>query len=275
MSFMARWGMLSQAERDAAYNNSAHVADSPVLNAAREVASLAFRTASPMHLDKRYGPRERNTWDLFPVSDPDAPCIVFIHGGYWQRNSKDQFANLIAGPRARGWAAALPGYTLAPDAPLTEIVAEINAALDWLAAYGPAHGINGPIVLSGWSAGGHLTAMCLGHPLVKAGLAISGVFELGPIRDTYLNEKLRLTEQEIVSLSPMRLPLTDKPLALAYGTAELPPLKSDSREFHALRSAAHLPGALIPVPGANHFTIVHELRDPDGILTRHLPLLLD
>jgi arylformamidase len=274
MSFIAKWGMLSQVERDAAYNNSAAVPDSPVLNAAREVASTVFRATNPLHLDKRYGARERNTWDLFPVSDPDAPCIVFIHGGYWQRNSKDQFANLIAGPHARGWAAALPGYTLAPEASLTEIVAEINAALDWLAAHGPAHGINGSVVLSGWSAGGHLTAMCLRHPLVKAGLAISGIFELGPIRDTYLNEKLRLTEDEIVALSPMRLPPVDKPLAFAYGTAELPPLKSDSRDFHALRSTVHLPGALIPVPQANHFTIVHELRDPDGILTRHLPLLL-
>ena len=274
MNPLARWGELTQAERDAAYNNPAAVADNPVLNAAREVASAVFRTTNSLHLDLRYGPRERNTWDLFPVADPDAPCIVFIHGGYWQRNSKDQFANLIAGPHARGWAAALPGYTLAPDASLTEIVAEIDAALDWLAAHGPAHGINGPIVLSGWSAGGHLTAACLGHPLVKAGLAISGIFELGPLRDTYLNEKLRLTEQEIVTLSPMRLRPVNKPLALAYGTAELPPLMSDSRDLHALRSAAHLPGALIPVPRANHFTIVHELRDAGGLLTRHLPVLL-
>ena len=274
MNFLHRWGMLSRAERDAAYNNSAAVADSAVLNAARELASSAFRLANPMHLDLRYGKRARNTWDLFPQADPDAPCIVFIHGGYWQRNSKEQFANLVAGPHARGWAAALPGYTLAPDATLTEIVAEINEALDWLAAHGPAHGINGPVVLSGWSAGGHLTAMCLDHPLVKAGLAISGVFELGPVRDTYLNEKLRLTEEEIVALSPMRRPMVPKPLAIAYGTAELPPLVSDSRELHALRSAAHLPGALIPVPGADHFTIVHELRDHDGVLTRHLPLLL-
>ena len=117
--------------------------------------------------------------------------------------------------------------------------------------------------------------MCLGHPLVKAGLAISGIFELGPLRDTYLNEKLRLTDQEIVALSPMRLPPVDKPLALAYGTAELPPLVADSRDLHALRSAAHMRGSLIPVPRANHFTIVHELRDPDGILTRQLPLLLE
>jgi arylformamidase len=274
MNVIGRWGLLSQSERDAAYNNTAHVPDSPVLNAAREVASSAFRAANPIHLDRRYGTNERNTWDLFPTSDPDAPCIVFIHGGYWQRNSKDQFANLIAGPHARGWAAALPGYTLAPDASLTEIVAEINTALDWLQAHGPAHGINGKVVLSGWSAGGHLTAMCLDHPLVKAGLAISGVFELGPVRDTYLNEKLQLTDHEIVTLSPMRRKLVDKPLALAYGTAELPPLVSDSRDLHALRSAAHLPGSLIPVPRANHFTIVHELRDPDGLLTRHLPLLL-
>ena len=274
MTFMANWGALSHAERDAAYNNSAAVADSPVLNAAREVASSVFRTTHSLHLDLPYGKKQRNTWDLFPQPDPDAPCIVFIHGGYWQRNSKDQFANLIAGPHARGWAAALPGYTLAPDASMIEIVAEINAALDWLAAHGPAHGINGPVVLSGWSAGGHLTAMCMGHKLVKAGLAISGIFELGPVRDTYLNEKLQLTDDEIVSCSPMRLPQVNKPLAFAYGTAELPPLVADSRHLHGLRSEAHLPGALIPVPAANHFTIVHELRDRDGILTRHLPLLL-
>ena len=267
------WGSMSRAERDAAYNNSAAVPDSPALHAARETASAAFRAAHAGHLDLRYGPRERNTWDLFPAADPHAPCLVFIHGGYWQRNSKDQFANLIAGPYAHGWAAALPGYTLAPDASLTEITAEINLALDWLAANGAAHGIAGPVVLSGWSAGGHLTAMCLGHPRVSAGLAISGLFELGPIRDTYLDEKLRLTDAEIATLSPLRLPVVRKPLAITYGTAELPPLVSDSRDLHAYRAAAHAPGVLIPMPGANHFTIVHELRDAEGALTRQVRLL--
>ncbi len=268
------WGRMSRAERDAAYNNSAAVPNSAALNAAREAASTTFRAGYPDHLDLRYGPRERNLWDLFPAADPNAPCLVFIHGGYWQRNSKEQFASLIAGPRAHGWAAALPGYTLAPDASLTEIAAEINAALDWLAANGSAHGIAGKVVLSGWSAGGHLTAQCLAHPQVAAGLAISGVFELGPIRDTYLNEKLRLTDEEIATLSPLRQPAVAKPLAIAYGTAELPPLVSDSRELHALRAAGHTAGALIPVPGADHFTITHALRDADGLLTRHLPLLV-
>lgn len=267
------WGMMSRAERDAAYNNVAAVPDSMALRAASAAASAAFRAAHPEHLDLRYGPRERNTWDLFPAADPRAPCLVFIHGGYWQRNSKDQFADLIGGPYARGWSAALPGYTLAPDATMTDIVNEIRAALDWLAAHGAAHGIAGPIVLSGWSAGGHLTAMCLDHPCVAAGLAISGIFELGPIRDTELNDKLRLTDQEIATLSPLRLPVSRKTLAITYGTAELPPLVSDSRDLNAKRAAEHAPGVLIPVAAANHFTIMHELRDADGLLTRQVMLL--
>jgi hypothetical protein len=268
------WGAMSRAERDAAYDNIGAVKDSAALNAARAAASAAFRAAHPEHLDLRYGPRERNTWDLFPAKDPKAPCLVFIHGGYWQRNSKDQFANLIGGPYAHGWAGALPGYTLAPNASMTEIVAEIRAALDWLAEHGPTHSIAGPIVLSGWSAGGHLTAMCLDHPSVVAGLAISGLFELGPIRDTDLNEKLRLTDTEIATLSPLRLAVVQKRLAITYGTMELPPLVRDSRDLHELRAASHAPGALIPVAGANHFTIVHELRDADGELTRQVLLLV-
>jgi arylformamidase len=267
------WGTMSRAERDAAYDNVGAVKDGMALRAQSAAASEAFRSAHAEHLDLRYGKRERNLWDLFPAKDPKAPCLVFIHGGYWQRNSKEQFANLIGGPYAHGWAAALPGYTLAPNATMTDIVAEIRAALDWLAEQGAAHGIAGPIVLSGWSAGGHLTAMCLDHSSVVAGLAISGIFELGPLRDTSLDEKLRLTDDEIAALSPLRLPVVHKTLAITYGTAELQPLVSDSRDLHAVRAAAHAPGVLIPVAGANHFTIMHELRDADGELTRQVMLL--
>jgi acetyl esterase/lipase len=268
------WGTLGRAERDASYNNSAAVADSPSLNAEREARSAVFRAAHDEKLDLAYGPRPNNRIDLYPAADPAAPCLVFLHGGYWQRNSREQFACLIEGPHARGWSAALPGYTLAPDASLTEIAEEVTAALDWLATHGPAHGIGGKLVLSGWSAGGHLTALAMSHPAVAAGLAISGVFELGPIRDTYLNDKLMLTDGEIAALSPLRLPVVQKPLAIAYGTAELPPLVADSRDLHARRAAAHAPGALIPVAGADHFTIVLELQKPDGVLTRQLPALL-
>ncbi len=77
-----------------------------------------------------------------------------------------------------------------------------------------------------------------------------------------------------MALSPLRLPDVAKPMAITYGTGELPPLVNDSRDLHAKRSAAHLPGVLIPVPGANHFTIVHELRDAGGVLTPQAMLLV-
>jgi arylformamidase len=267
------WETMSRAARDAAYSNTGAVANSIELIAQFAAASARFRAAHPQYLDCRYGPRERNAWDLFPADDRNAPCIVFIHGGYWQRNSKEAMAGLVAGPYARGWSAALLGYTLAPDASMREIVGEINSALDWLGANGPTYGITGPVVLSGWSAGGHLTAMCLDHPLVCAGLAISGLFELGPIRDTELNLKLQLSDEEIALLSPLRLAVVQKPLLIAYGTAELTALVADSRNFHAYRSDAHAPGALLPVPAANHFTIMHELVDAKGLLTRYALML--
>jgi acetyl esterase/lipase len=266
----AAWARLSRAERDAAYNNTAAVPDSPSIQAAREAASAVYRARCRSGLDIPYGSHERQKWDLFPSAEPSAPVLVFIHGGYWQRGSRDVVSVLAEGIRANGWSAAFPGYRIAPDASLTEIVADIHAALDWLAASGPDHGIAGPIIVAGHSAGGHLTAMALSHPKVTAALAISGVFELGPIRDTYLNEKLRLTDEEVATLSPLRLPVVNKPLSITYGTVELAALVEDSRALHARRAAAHAPGALLPIPGANHFDIIDGLRDPEGFLIRQI-----
>ncbi|SDC39251.1 alpha/beta hydrolase [Belnapia rosea] len=262
------WAGASLAERSAAYDNSTAVADSPALIAARNAEAAPFRAARAGHLDLAYGPTQRTAWDLFPAAEASAPCLVFIHGGYWQRNRREDFCAFMAGALERGWSAALPGYSLGPEATLTQIVGEIRAALDWLQAHGAEHGIGGKVVLSGWSAGGHLTAMALDHPVVTAGLAISGIFELAPIRDTDLNEKLALTEAELAALSPMRLPVVQKPLAIAYGTGELPELRRQSRDFHALRAEAHAPGPLIPVSGADHFRILEALKAKDGEMLR-------
>ena len=264
---MNEWGGLSRAERDAAYNNTAACPGGPDYVAALRTESLAFRAAHPAHLDQSFGPTQREAWDLFP-GPPGSDCLVFIHGGYWQRNDREGAAAVMAGAVASGWSAALPGYTLAPDATLTEIVAQMTAALDWLGQHGKAHGITGRIVVSGWSAGGHLAAMMLPHKAVSAALAISGVFELGPLRDTYLNEKLRLTDLEVETLSPLRRPPVPKPMAIAYGTAELDALVLDSRRLHAHRASAHCPGALMPMAGSDHFTIIDALKAPGSSLLR-------
>ena len=260
------WAALSQAERDAAYDNNAAVKNSAALIAERNQASEALRAARNSLLDIPYGERERTKIDLYPAGSTTAPCLVFLHGGYWQRNSREVFAMLVEGVAAHGWSVAIPGYSLAPEVSLTEIVAEVSRSLDWLAQNGGAYGISGPVVLSGWSAGAQLVAMALDHPRVTAGLAISGVYDLAPIRDTGLNDALKLTEQEIATLSPLRLPPVQKRLDIAYGTAELPALVCDSIRLHEARMAANAPGKLFPIEGADHFSILGELRRPDGAL---------
>ena len=260
------WAALSQAERDAAYDNTAAVKNSSELIAERNAASAALRAARKSFLDVPYGDRERTKLDLYPAADKSAPCMVFLHGGYWQRNSREVFAMLVEGVAAHGWSVAIPGYTLAPEASLREIVMQISSALDWLSDNGEAYGIAGPVVTSGWSAGAQLVAMTLDHPRVTAGLAISGVYELGPIRDTVLNDALRLTDEEVVSLSPLRLAMIRKRLDITYGTAELPALVFDAIKLHQARVAAHAPGKLFPINGADHFTILKELQRSDGAL---------
>jgi arylformamidase len=269
------WATLDQARRNAAYDNVAAVANSAELIEARNAASAKYRQAYPRALDIPYAPGARTAFDLYPATEASAPCLVFIHGGYWQRNSRELFAACAEGLAVAGWSVAIPGYTLAPQASLTTIVQEIGDALDWLADHGPAHGITGPIVLAGWSAGAHLAVLHLGHRLVAAGLAISGIYDLGPLRDTSLNDALKLSDGEIAALSPLRLPSTPKSLAIAYGTRELPALVHDSRELHAVRSAAHAPGPLLPIAGADHFTILEELRRPNGELVRAAQRLVE
>ncbi len=265
---MIDWGRMSRAERDAAYNNRAAVADYADWIARWTEISSERRKGENVRLDVPYGARERNKVDVFPGTDKSAPTLVYIHGGYWQMGSRDMYACMGDGVGAHGWSSVMVGYTLGPEASLTSIVAEIHAAIAFVGANAEAFGLGSRLIISGWSAGGHLTAMGLSAPAATAGLAISGIYELGPLRDTYLDAALSLTDTEIETLSPLRLPLVQKPLAIAYGTGELPPLVADSRALHRLRSAAHLPGPLIPIPHCNHFDALDELRKPDGILTR-------
>jgi len=188
------WRVMSQEERDLGLNNSVAVKGSAEMVAGWEQRSAELRKRYPAHIDLRYGPRERNRIDFVKASER-APTLLFIHGGYWQTRAKEAFTVVAEGLLAHGINVALTGYTLAPDATLDEIVAEIHAGIDFLSQQLPRLGAApGGIVVSGWSAGGHLTSMALSNSHVRAGVGISGIYELEPIRHSYLNEKLRLDE---------------------------------------------------------------------------------
>jgi acetyl esterase/lipase len=262
------WRGMSQGDRDLGLNNGVHVPASAELVAGWDRRSAEMRAKYPDHLDLRYGPRERNRIDFFKAADK-APTLLFIHGGYWQTRAKESFALFAAGPMAHGINVALTGYTLAPDATLDEIVAEVHAAIDFLAERLPALGGDGKgIVVSGWSAGGHLTSMALSHPQVRAGMAISGIYDLESIRHSYLNAKLGLDEAASRRNSPMtQAGGVIKPLSLVVGDAELPLLRKQTADFAGHRAKYGLPVTYEEIPGANHFTIMNELVSPTGRIT--------
>jgi acetyl esterase/lipase len=195
--------------------------------------------------------------------------LVFIHGGYWQTRAKENFTLFATGPLAHGINVALIGYTLAPDATLDQIVAEILAGVDFLSGQLPALGGDGNgIVVSGWSAGGHLTSMALSHAKVRAGMAISGIYDLEPIRHSYLNVKLGLDEAMSRRNSPMMLaggPM--KPLSLVVGSVELPLLRQQTANFAGHRVRYGLPVTYEEIPGADHFSIMDEMSSPAGRIT--------
>lgn len=260
------WRGMTRAELDAAYNNSAAVKNSAEKLADWQERSSRVRARRNELLDRPYGPRPRNKIDIFRCGRRDAPLLAYIHGGYWQRNAKEFYACIAEGPLARGIDCAMIGYTLTPEATMTEIVAEIRTALRFLRAQGPRLGVGAArLIVSGWSAGGHLTAMALAE--ADAGMAISGVYDIEPCRLNYLNEKLHMTLEEQVALSPIRqLPAQSPPLVVTYGTAELPELQRQSRDYHAARKAAGLPSELKPLDGHDHFSILEQLADPKGRL---------
>jgi acetyl esterase/lipase len=270
------WRQLSRQDLDLGLNNSMAVAGSGDMVAGWERVSGDMRAKHSSHLDLRYGPRERNRIDFLKAAE-GAPTLVFIHGGYWQMRSKEVFTNVAAGPMAHGINVALIGYTLAPDATLDEIVAEIHQGLDYLAGQLPALGGDaGRIVVSGWSAGGHLTSMALSHPKVGAGMAISGIYDLEPIRHSYLNDKLGLDEAMSLRNSPMKQACgVPKPLSLVAGGAELPLLRKETADFAGHRAKYGLPVTYEEIPGANHFTIMNELMRPAGRITTLIRQLVE
>lgn len=232
--------------------------------------------------DLAYGPRPAEKLDLFLPEGPGPhPLMIFIHGGYWRAMDKDVHAFPALSFVPDGIALASINYTLAPEADMDEIVRECRAAVAWCAENAAELNIDaGRIHVSGHSAGGHLTAMMLATDwpgfapglaadLVKSGVPISGLYDLEPIRRTYLNEDVRLTEDLAARNSPVRLtPNGPGSMVIAAGGIE-------SGEFHRLQSELvaawrpHIPDiAEIPMPGLHHFNVVTALGEADSPLYR-------
>ena len=265
---------MDRATLDAAYNNTAAVGqakrDDYVAGWTRR--SDAMRKVPGARIDLRYGDGARHRLDVFPCGAPAAPTLIYIHGGYWQMNDKEPYAFLGEGLLPAGFNLALIEYTLAPAARMDQIVDEVRRAVVWVIDH--ANELGGDparVYVSGHSAGGHLTAMAMTESRLAGGVAISGIYDLEPIRLNYLNEKLGLDPAETERNSPMRhLPRNAAPLVVTVGLGELPELVRQSQEYAAAWQAHGLRGRYLPVPKHDHFSILEELAQPNGAILEAL-----
>ena len=265
---------MDRAQLDAGYDNRAAKPNLAEVKADWNERGASIRREHPRHLDLAYGEARRERLDLFLAASPKAPTLAFIHGGYWQfaESDKENYTFIAEGLLPNGINLAMIEYTLAPTARMDRIVAEVARSIGWLAEHLGEFGADpSRIYVSGHSAGGHLTATTMTLPAVRGGIAISGIYDLEPIRLNYLNEKLGLDEAEAERNSPLlHLPPMAGPLVVAYGTAELPELCRQSVEYAQAWVEVGLPGHVLPIDGADHFTVLEALADPQGALTEAL-----
>jgi arylformamidase len=261
---------MDRAALDAAYNNTAAVGipkrDEYV--GGWTARSDALRKTREAKADLRYGSAPRQRLDVFPCGQAGAPTLAYIHGGYWQMNDKEPYAFFGEALLPAGFNLALIEYTLAPEARLDQIVAEVRAAVAWVIDHAAEHGGDARrVFVAGHSAGGHLTAAAMSDQRLAGGIAISGIYDLEPVRLNYLNDKLRLDEAEAARNSPIRhLPSHAAPLVVAVGLGELPELIRQSEEYWAAWQAKGLRGQYLPLPKHDHFSILEELARPSGCL---------
>jgi acetyl esterase/lipase len=261
---------MDRAALDAAYNNTEAVGIPKRNEYYRGWTARgdAVRRTYGGKLDLRYGSEPRQRLDFFACGKPGAPTLAYIHGGYWQMNDKDSSAFFGETLLPAGFNFSLIEYTLAPDARMDQIVAEVRSAMSFIIDHAAELGGDpARVYVAGHSAGGHLTAEAMLDRRVAGGIAISGLYDLEPIRLNYLNDKLRMDEAEARRNSPIHhLPASASPLVVSVGLAELPELVRQSEEYFAAWRARGLPGQYLPLPGHEHFSILEELATPTGRL---------
>jgi arylformamidase len=262
-----------------AYANGANIARGETFPPAWAEQAKAFReamsAAGKAKLDLAYGERPRNRFDLFLPDQTPQGLVVYVHGGYWVRFDKSSWSHLAKGSLAHGYAVAMPSYTLCPETRISGITGEVGAAVAEAARM-----IDGPIFLTGHSAGGHLATrmICSASPLaedvrarVRNTVSISGVHDLRPMMRLAMNADLRLDETEAREESPALLrPMDNVMLTCWVGAGERGEFIRQNALLANVWTGLGAMTAVVEEADRHHFSVVDGLTDPDHPLTRTL-----
>ncbi len=276
----------TQAELDAEYNAQQSVPDFKAF--AERYIQLSQQTRQELEckLGIKYGPGLAEYLDIFPAARPDAPVLLYFHGGYWRLFSSREFSFVAQGPVSAGVTTIVVNYALCPQVSLDEIVRQSRAAVAWV--YENARSFGGDparLFVCGHSAGGQLTAMLLSTDwgttydlpanTLAGGCAISGLFDLQPFPHTFLQPVLQLSPAEVERNSPLfHIPDQAAPLIVSYGSLETAEFQRQSRDFLVAWRAKGLEGRELPLTGKHHFNVIDGFERADSPLCQALLKLI-
>jgi arylformamidase len=283
---MTVWRQYGQAELDAQFTLDS-IDNLDALFARRAEAAERARATLPHRAGLRYGPGPAETLDFYPSSSPGPwPLLVFIHGGFWRSLDARSFAFVAEGYVGQGVAVAVLDYPLIPDVRLDDIVESCRRAVTWLHGHAESLGCDpSAIFVSGNSAGGHLVAELMERTwpathavpelVIAGGCAISGLFELEPVRRSAQNATLRFTPEEAERRSPARRVGRGAPLLVSVGGAEAEEFIRQSQDFAAAWAEAGNRAELVIPAGADHITVVlDEFAVPESRLNAAMVTLI-
>lgn len=264
----------TQAQIDAQYNPSLALSDPAQPLRHYQAQAQRARAQCPGMQTLAYGPTRAETLDIFPAAQANAPVLVFIHGGYWRALHSQDFSGVALGLQPLGITTVLINYALCPTVGIDEITRQTRAALAWTLRNIAQHGGDPQrIAISGHSAGAHLAAMALqtawqrdydlpDNPF-RSALLFSGLYDLAPLRYSYLQPALQLDDGTIQRNSPAyAVRPCSTPLWITWGAQESPEFARQSQTFeHAWRSAGNT-AECHPTPEADHFSVIHGLENP-------------
>jgi len=261
---------------DAQYNNRARIPEH--LEILREWAdrSAETRAGLPCALDLAYGSDPSERLDVFAPRARGAPVLVYLHGGYWRALDKRDQSFVAAPFVGAGAMVVLPNYALCPAVTIEHIILQLVQALAWVWRHARAHGGDPErIVVAGHSAGGHLATMLLAcdwhavapdlpGDLVKSALAVSGVFELEPLRHApFLAPDLGLDTASALRLSPAAMPAPSpgrRLVAVVGGDESEEFLRQNERIAQAW--GREIVAVCEQVPGRHHMSVLFALAEP-------------
>ena len=268
---------LNAVEYEVDYNDQRHHREHFDRIERREMLAMAYRLAGGTLLNQAYGSGERHRYDLFSAADKEAPLVVYIHGGYWQRGDRKDYSFVARELNANGITVAIPSYTLCPAVSVMEIGDEIQRCLAVL-----WDRVRKRPTVVGHSAGGHLAAEMMvrdwsGFPgvpadLVRTAYAINGIFDLAPLIGTSLNKVLGLTAGTARAASPLFRPPSPKGrrFVAAVGAEASEEVLNQGHRIAANWSEVGIDARCEVVIGANHFTIIDELITPGSSVLKQI-----